>query len=453
VLIEINLQNYLNKKFMRKNIFTIAIIAIIFVLSSCEKNEVALNKPDATKALTQEQQKMRIALEKTTNILLDMISNDQTYFEQLNKVIVAGSPEYLEDRVMLKDLFSKTSNSSTLRVKANSNKFDLDFKTAFSNNKPQKVGRIEGVNGAIFSNPDSLIQFLTENNVSIYCPFPIEEYEKDNQIPTITFDPIDNDSANIGYLFDKQSGYSVVKVNQEYNDLKPVWILKPYEKKANRIESDFSSKIKKSPSVNLNDTVFEIKLGQIFCKDYCCNFFEGDLEIKVLRSLTTSTIDPITWKASGSYSNAISINLERKYVTYARKNDERGWVTINAVFDSNWSRDKTQQVFAVYEQDPTGDVKISGTAKFTLSADVSVKDTSSGATLTLKKGHEVGATCEGTFKCNNDLLGVLEMNRNWLFRTISIDNGNYYKGSAFRNGCGIQALSQNFWFTMQKREL
>ena len=145
--------------------------------------------------------------------------------------------------------------------------------------------------------------------------------------------------------------YSVVKVNQAYNDLKPVWILKPNEKKANRIESEFSSKIKKSPTANLTDTVFEIKLGQIFCKDYCSNFFEGDLEIKVLRSLTTSTIDPITWKASGSYSNAISINLERKYVTYARKNDDRGWVTINAVFDSNWSRDKTQQVFAVYEQD------------------------------------------------------------------------------------------------------
>ena len=433
---------------MKKLFYIFAFIAL--ALTSCDKNEVSI-ETKATKTLTAEQQKMRSALETTTNILLDMIASDQTYFDELNQIIVAGTPGYFEDRVLIKNLFTNTSSS--FRVKTNTNKFTSDFKAAFSANRPQKVGGIDGLNKTIFSNPDSLIQFLSDNNVSIYCPFPIEEYEKDNQIPTITFDPIDNDSVNIGYLFDKQGGYSVVKVNQAYNELKPVWIIKPYEKKASHIVSDFSSEIKKSPTANLTDTVFEIKLGQIFCKDYCSNFFEGNLEIKVLRSLTTSTIDPITWKASGSYSNAISIPLERKYVTYARKNDDRGWVTINAVFDSNWSTDKTQQVFAVYEQDPTGDVKISGTAKFTLSADVSVKDPTSGATLTLKRGHEVGATCEGTFKCNNDLLGVLEMNRNWLFRTIDTDNGNYYKGSAFRNGWGIQSLSQSFWFTMQKREL
>jgi len=33
---------------MRKNIFTIAIIAIIFVLSSCEKDEVAQSQPQAS---------------------------------------------------------------------------------------------------------------------------------------------------------------------------------------------------------------------------------------------------------------------------------------------------------------------------------------------------------------------------------------------------------------------
>jgi len=45
MLIEIDLQNYLNKKFMRKNIISIAIIAIIFVFSSCEKNELSF-KPE-----------------------------------------------------------------------------------------------------------------------------------------------------------------------------------------------------------------------------------------------------------------------------------------------------------------------------------------------------------------------------------------------------------------------
>jgi hypothetical protein len=68
------------------------------MFTACEKNDVLIeNKEINTTELSIEQQKMRTALETTTNILLSMISNDQTYFEELNRVIVAGSPEYLED--------------------------------------------------------------------------------------------------------------------------------------------------------------------------------------------------------------------------------------------------------------------------------------------------------------------------------------------------------------------
>lgn len=61
--------------------------------------------------------------------------------------------------------------------------------------------------------------------------------------------------------------------------------------------------------------------------------------------------------------------------------------------------------------------------------------------------------CESNIKCKNDLIGVLEMNRDWFMSTLKIDNGNRFRGSAFRNGYGIQALSNDFWYTMELRKL
>jgi hypothetical protein len=396
VLIEINLQNYLNKKFMRKNIFTIAIIAIIFVLSSCEKDEVALNKPDATKALTQEQQKMRIALEKTTNILLDMISNDPTYFDELNKVIVAGSPEYLEDRVMLKDLFSKTSNSSTLRVKANSNKFDLDFKTAFSNNKPQKVGGIEGVNTAIFTNPDSLIQFLTENNVILNCPYPLEDYDEDNRIPAITFDPLTNDTANVGYLFDKSGNYTEVQVSQAYADKHPVWILIPNQPE-NKNQSVANVRNGQKSKAATNDG-FRATFHKIYLTEYCgTTIFHAALDLRILRSSNSFSWNDQTKNYTGSFSQMDPIQMPRKYVGYAKDQKLSGWYPIDIEWDYNWHSDKIEQGLSVYEYDPATTYKTSITVKVKID------------------NVEVGASVEATFTEKDDIITLRPLGRDYFY--------------------------------------
>ena len=124
---------------------------ISFVLTSCENVNDSMEKQTKT-VLTPEQHKMRLALELTTNIMLDMIADDRTYFDKLNKVIVAGSPDYLEDRVMMKDLFNTHPAGNTLRVKAYSNQFTEDFKSAFGSNKALKVSGVSGLNTNIFSN-------------------------------------------------------------------------------------------------------------------------------------------------------------------------------------------------------------------------------------------------------------------------------------------------------------
>lgn len=431
-------------------------VLILFSTFACEKKDEVITSPQRTQQLTIEQQTMRNALETTTNVLLDMIKNNPDYFDQLNRVIVAGSPDYLGDRVMLKDLFVDNSKTNRLRLKMQSKTFTSDFHMAFNRNKPLKIIGGSDYSSSILSNPDSLIQFLTDNNVSLYCPVPLEDYESTNRTPTITFHPIDNDSVNTGFLFDNKGLFSTVVVSQEYNEVNPVWVLMPYDDGAYLdVNNDMDSVSLHQVNIhNPKDVVYEVKLGQIYCKDYCSHFFEGTyLEIHVLRSLTTNIIDPSNWKATGTFSNAIAIKLDKKYVTYARKGWEKGWYTVNAVYDSNWSPDKTQQVLAIYEQDPTVDLKITGNAKFTLTKELSITDEKTGKTHTFKAGVEITAGCEANIKCKNDLLGVLEMERNWFMRTLKSDNGNQFRGSAFRNGYGIQALSNDFWYTMELRKL
>lgn len=172
---------------------------------------------------------MRTALEFTTNIMLDVISNNKTYFDELNKQIITGSHGYMEGRVLMKDLFITNSNGSSLRVKASSNSFSDDFRNAFGRNKALKVSGVSEINISIFSNPDSLIQYLSANNVCLYCPYPVERYAENNRIPAISFHPIDNDSVNVGYVIENTGLIPKVKVCQAYNDLHPVWILMPYE--------------------------------------------------------------------------------------------------------------------------------------------------------------------------------------------------------------------------------
>ncbi len=328
---------------MKKIYFIFAIV--VFTLASCEKNEVTI-VPETAKVLTPEQQRMRSALETTTNIFLDMISKDQSYFDDINKVIVAGSPEYLEDRVMLKDLFSNTSKSGSLRVKANTNKFTSEFKNAFVSIKPQKIGGIDGVNSNIFSNSDSLIQFLTENNVSLYCPFPIEGYAENNRIPAITCHPMNNDTVNIGYMFKNNGSYDEVQVCQAFSNLHPVWIFMPYE------DTNISQKV---PKLSKASNGYEVSVSKIYCKQYYGGIFDGDLDMHIVRiDPSNCVLNTTTNSYSGGIMTDIAFALPRKYVSAAKNNYWSGWYEINLVWDTDWNSTENSSIMYIYEWDKKG---------------------------------------------------------------------------------------------------
>ena len=411
---------------MKKIMYTFA-AGIIMMFAACDKNEVNLsnNNEVATTGLTVEQQKMRNALEKTTDILLSMISSDQSYIEELNKVIVAGSSEYLEDRVMLKDLFSSTSKSSALRVKANTNKFTEDFKTAFSENKPRKTKGIDDVNLDIFSNPGFLIQYLVENDVILNCPYPLEDYEEDNRIPAISFDPMNNDSVNVGYLFDKSGSVSEVQVSQSYADKHPVWILIPNQQPQEKNQSASNTNTAQRAKAATTDG-FRTTINKIYLTEYYTTIFVANLNMRILRSGDAFSWNDQTKNYTGSFSQMNTFQMPRKYVGYAKDQKMSGWYPVNIEWDYDWYSDKKEQALSVYEHDNGNTITLSSTIK------VKISDV------------EVGATISGSFTNTDDIIVLQPLGRDYLYNIATKGHKNSYGSIDWK---WTEVTKRNVWGT------
>lgn len=418
---------------MRKYVFIITLISTILVFTSCE-NEDGVIKTPVNEQLAIEQLKIRVALESTTNTLLDMLAKDQKYYNEINKLIIAGSPEYLEDRVMFKDLFSNVSKSTALRVKANTNQFTSDFKSAFTNNKPKKVGGVNGVNSSLFSNPDSLIQFLVDNNFSLYCPYPLEDYAENNRIPTITFHPLDNDSINTGYLLHITGSLSTVEVTQEYADKNPVWIIMPNEK---------MKTTKMNSKSNTKTTGYEVMVKKIYCKEYFGGIFDGDLNMHILRLNANNVVyDASTNTYGGGILTDLSFDFPRKYVRYAKEGWLCGWYDVSLMWDSNWETSKNSNIMLIYEWDKKG------TQENTVNLNTYDENGKAVANL---------GTLKNTTKSQDATIGLSEWSRVWFFDIINNGNPNWYftnSGNTYYKweGDNIIKMSNAFLMTMRVRE-
>lgn len=344
---------------------------------------------------------MRQALELSTNILVDMFANSPDYFDKLNTQIIDGSTNCLEDRVLMKDLFAPETKSGAAYMKSKSD-FSLDFKQAFARNKPQKMNGVENGNSNLFSDPDSLIQFLTDNNVSLYCPYPLADYDENNRVPAITFHPIDNDSVNTGYFYTSTGEINEVTVNQSYCDLHPVWILMPYEV---QIDSNMQMTQQKAAK-STTDTGYEFMIHKIFCTEYLGWLFDGDLKLDFLRSDDNSyTFNSQNSTFQGSFY-VTRYYLPRKYVGYAKQTRLDGWYPIEHVWDPDWDTANLSQAFVLYEWDNVSEKTVTAGAKYKLN-DV-----------------EYTGTVSKKYSSANELITASEWTRNWAFDIV--ENGNPY---------------------------
>jgi len=377
---------------MKKTSFLLA--TLLITLLSCQ-DEIAIQQEKQT-YLISEQQKMQSALETTANILVEMIRNDKSYFEEINKIIVAGSPEYIEDRVMIKDLFSNRKYAGNLlRVKPDVNRFTTDFKNTFAKNRPRKVNSTGSLSAEIFTNPDSLINFLVVNDVILNCPIPLDVYDENNRIPAISFDPMNNDSVNVGYLLTESGEIKEVEVCQSYADQHPVWILIPNQAPDSQ-NYQVPQKVPKVVNSNTNNG-FVLTINKFLLSEYYCSIFCPTLNIRILRSGSGFTWNQQTNNYTGTFAQMQTFEMPRKYVYYAKTKQKGGWYPVDLEWDYNWTSDRIEQGLSIYEHDNGNQITLSTTIKASI--------------LTVG---EVGVTVSGTFTNKDDIITLQPLGRNYV---------------------------------------
>ncbi|MDO9633632.1 MAG: hypothetical protein Q7J05_01135 [Paludibacter sp.] len=417
---------------MKKIFYFLSIM--LFTISSCTQEDIPTNNDN--KVLSKKDLEMRYALELSSNILVNMIANNPNYYDKLNKHIIDGSPNCLEDRVLMRDLFAPETKADAAYMKSNSD-FSLDFKNAFARNQPQKMNAVGNGTINLFSNPDSLIQYLTDNHVSLYCPIPLEYFEKNNRIPAISFHPIDNDSINSGYILNETGEITEVKVSQAYNNLHPVWILMPYEE-------IIPNSTKQNANMTKNTLGYEISVMRVYVKEYYGGIFDGDLNLHIIRAHPSSvTYNPTTNTYTGGIVTDISFKLPRSYVWNAKNGWWSGWYVVNSVWNTNWDVSETSHIMYIYEWDKKG------SQKKTIPLNTYNANGQVNGTL---------GTLEYTSQSQDETIGLQQWSRNWFFDIINNGNPTWHwvhsSGNIYSeiDGDNIIRINPEFFMTMRVRE-
>lgn len=407
---------------MRSFLMYALVSAFIFV--GCSEKEILVEMEDAV-----EKEAMlsydALMMDNAAKIITQMIKQDYDVVSEITDLI--SMELYDDDVISFADIFFPVNNEVLKSAKHESPKFATMFKNA--------LGETENLKGS-----NDLMDFLTSNDFYIYCPYPVKDYPEGYQNPTITWYNIENVYENIGYELQSDGTYKEVLVNDDYVEIYPVWIIKPIVPG----KSSCYDLVEDTNHLKASNTVIhEVRIQDVYVTSYCgLPVFEGKLDMRILRSKTADVLSGDTWTVTGGFSNAFGFDLKRKYVRYAKNGWQKGWYTVNTVWDTNWSDDKTQQVFSAYEEDPSGKVKVSGVAKFTTKKTVKVDN------VTFEKGSEVGVNCEAEFKTRNGFFGTLEWNRAWFYKTQTQG-----EGAGFRNSLPIRPIGGDLKITTSVRTL
>ncbi len=127
-------------------------------------------------------------MQQTTNVIVSMLNENPDLFNDINDAIKSDAVEYMEDRILFADLFRNPQFAKSVDGQAKHATFSSEFRKHASLNIEYAASENETRSAVL--DADDLMQYLEDNNVSVYCPFPLEYYAEDNRIPAI--------AANIG---------------------------------------------------------------------------------------------------------------------------------------------------------------------------------------------------------------------------------------------------------------
>ena len=384
-------------------------------LTACQKEEQS-NQVDSTlqnPAATTYEAKV---MQQTTNVIVSMLNENPELFNDINEAIKSDAVEYMEDRILFADLFRNPQFVRSVDGQAKHTTFSSEFKKHASINIQYVASANETRTTAL--DADALMQYLVDNNISVYCPFPLEDYAEDNRIPAI--------AANIGEQYEELPGvqfyadgsFDSVMVSQAYADLHPVWLINQEE---DYIFEDFYKRSKiYSERQNLPTVVlppmyqdpseiphYEVRFNSIFVTDYFGTLAGADLKIYFCKSSSEPTLTD-----NGSYVNSFNLQqlyvIPRKNVKYAKEGLASGWLYIGYIFDDDWKTTEDMHYFAAYEKDSDYKKTITSNLGYNVS------------------GVNVGVTMTLEYYKYSDLICITDMSRAGMNNLVSSSNTTYY---------------------------
>ncbi len=368
-------------KIMKKLLSLLLIASFLIVFDSCQKADVLIEED----LITQEQLETRKKLREAALVVTNMTKNKNLNKLVFNEVNQKRNGLY---RVGFLDLFSSEQTKSVSKVRNE----QLNFLSEFENSAIKLYDKDNLKSGDVEIDPNSsveeLITFLKDNNINMYWPY--SQNWDGNEIPTITYQPFDNDEENEGFIFrssELKSAstdiYEKVLVDDDYAWNKPTIII-DVDGNVTGLEPGSGSGGNSSASTtSVNDGNFDVN------KIFICRVKTNG---KNFRGLFGGE-NYITFYRAGEELT----NNDRPVVGQTFKIDR--WAgrkgryrTINQVWDYNWKPGELEQWIGVKLHRVEADVK----TKFSGDINLSLTKERSVATkkdyIEAKQGTKTGLT-------------------------------------------------------------
>ena len=419
-------------------------------LTACQKEEQS-NQVDFTPqnpvATTYEAKVMQ----QTTNVIVSMLNENPDLFNDINEAIKSDAVEYMEDRILFADLFRNPQFARSIDGQAKHTTFSSEFKKHATAN----IQYAPAETRATTLDADALMQYLVDNNVSVYCPFPLEYYAEDNRIPAI--------AANIGEEYEELPGiqfyadgsYDSVMVSQAYADNHPVWLINPEKdyifkeyNMRNRVLAVEPQEVIVRPENTwpIGTAHYEISFPSVYITNYMGTLAGGDLNIRICRSSQNPVYSETDHMFMGVFDDITPYDIPRKYVYNAKLGYDKGWYDLQGfVFEQDWKAEEYQHYIAVYEYD--NKAVINDTLHTHFQYD------STGIVLSVDAGISI------SYKSKEDIMAKRLLERAWIFDLANgtannvgswtdEDGAKHYTDLA---GYNLMRLSGDLLFSVRKR--
>jgi len=256
----------------------------------------------------------------------------------------------------------------------------------------------------------------------LYVPYPVTDYPENMRTPTVSWNPLTNDSVGMGYVISNfkstSSVETVPKVNESYSEDHPVYIINPamVDAGSGTGTGDSDSGLDNG---NSGKTHYLIRLVDMKIKEQLDAFYNGASEIQFVfadgfivdKDNRIVKVDP---------------HISTVYKFKRRMIRKKQWKHISITIDPDWNNEQTVNYFGAVEIDVLGTV--------TLNATVGVKykiDSDNYATAS--------ASAKYTFKSQNDFIGEREFTRDYFFASQSnpsLEGHGTYNGNVIRPNGG-----------------